>query len=173
MKFQNPQEKWKMALIYIFLINWEVLQKKILGVSFKLSHWVVWALNFHDTFWFLIDTGGTPASLSNTGEQWDSPNAWPPLQSIIVQGLYNTNAEPALAAAKELASRWLRANYLGYEEYGEMFEKVTHSAPFNEKYIKGVKKRKWIPEKRTIFRRIIRFFQGVNEVLLMLIFFVK
>ncbi|XP_063971804.1 trehalase-like [Diachasmimorpha longicaudata] len=73
--------------------------------------------------------GGTPSSLSITNEQWDAPNAWAPLQSFIVQGLYNTNAEPALEAAKELASRWLRANYLGFEEYGVMFEKYDAGNP--------------------------------------------
>uniref|UniRef100_A0A0C9RBN1 Trehalase n=1 Tax=Fopius arisanus TaxID=64838 RepID=A0A0C9RBN1_9HYME len=73
--------------------------------------------------------GGTPSSLSYTNEQWDAPNAWAPLQSFIVQGLYNTNAEPALGAAKELASRWLRANYLGFQEYGVMFEKYDSGNP--------------------------------------------
>lgn len=27
--------------------------------------------------------------------------------------------------AKELANRWLRSNYIGYDEYGKMFEKVS------------------------------------------------
>nr|AXY94682.1 trehalase-like protein [Habrobracon hebetor] len=73
--------------------------------------------------------GGTPSSLSETGEQWDAPNAWAPLQSIIIQGLYNTNAEPALSASKELATRWLRSNYLGFERYNQMFEKYDSGNP--------------------------------------------
>ncbi|XP_034934497.1 trehalase-like [Chelonus insularis] len=73
--------------------------------------------------------GGTPMSLSQTGEQWDFPNAWPPLQSIMVQGLRNTGAQSALVMAEELATRWLRANYLGFAEYGMMFEKYNSLQP--------------------------------------------
>ncbi|XP_074098180.1 trehalase [Cotesia typhae] len=73
--------------------------------------------------------GGTPSTLIHTGEQWDWPNAWPPLQSIIVQGLRNTGAEPALGLAKDLAIRWLRANYLGFQETGMMYEKYSAIDP--------------------------------------------
>lgn len=72
--------------------------------------------------------GGSPASNDNTGEQWDFPNAWPPLQSIIVLGLQGTGWEPATSLAKELASTWLRSNYAGWTETGEMFEKVSERA---------------------------------------------
>ncbi|KMQ92015.1 trehalase-like isoform x2 protein, partial [Lasius niger] len=67
--------------------------------------------------------GGTPASVNYTGEQWDFPNAWPPLQSFLVQGLYRTGVKEAMNLAETLASRWLRSNYIGYDEYGKMFEK--------------------------------------------------
>nr|CRZ25273.1 Bm10630 [Brugia malayi] len=30
---------------------------------------------------------GIPASLKNTGQQWDLPNGWPPLQHIIIEGM--------------------------------------------------------------------------------------
>lgn len=73
--------------------------------------------------------GGTPASLSRTSEQWDFPNAWAPLQSFIVQGLRNTGVEPAMSLAKELATRWLRANYIGFTETGAMFEKYDAEIP--------------------------------------------
>ena len=33
--------------------------------------------------------GGIPTSFENSGQQWDYPNAWPPLQHILVSG--NTN----------------------------------------------------------------------------------
>lgn len=68
--------------------------------------------------------GGTPTSLDETGEQWDFPNAWAPLQSMIIVGLYATNYEPAITLSKELATRWLRSNYQGFINYKEMFEKV-------------------------------------------------
>ncbi|XP_076622005.1 trehalase [Colletes latitarsis] len=73
--------------------------------------------------------GGTPTSLNYTGEQWDFPNAWPPLQSFIVMGLYWTRVTEAMDFARELASRWLNSNYIGYTESGQMFEKYDSSIP--------------------------------------------
>ncbi|XP_067216619.1 trehalase isoform X2 [Linepithema humile] len=78
-----------------------------------------------------IDTfyGGTPSSVNYTGEQWDFPNAWPPLQSFLIVGLRNTKVKEAVEFATELAGRWLRSNYIGYEEYGTMFEKYNAIHP--------------------------------------------
>lgn len=29
---------------------------------------------------------GIPTSLQNTGQQWDFPNAWAPLQDLVIRG---------------------------------------------------------------------------------------
>ncbi|XP_066585009.1 trehalase-like [Prorops nasuta] len=78
-----------------------------------------------------IDTyyGGTPASLLQTGEQWDYPNAWPPLQSFVVAGLHQTADKQAIQFSEELCDRWLKANYKGYVEYDKMFEKYSAIEP--------------------------------------------
>lgn len=68
--------------------------------------------------------GGLPTSLQMTGEQWDLPNAWPPLQIIVIQGLAKTGVPQATALARELARNWLYSNYKGFTENKEMFEKV-------------------------------------------------
>uniref|UniRef100_A0A8R1I020 Trehalase n=1 Tax=Caenorhabditis japonica TaxID=281687 RepID=A0A8R1I020_CAEJA len=31
--------------------------------------------------------GGVPVSLTNTGEQWDFPNCWPPTTYVLCEGL--------------------------------------------------------------------------------------
>lgn len=67
--------------------------------------------------------GGTPSSLKRSGEQWDLPNAWPPLQAIIVQALANTGTEEGKEIAEQLAKQWVTANMIGYERTGYMFEK--------------------------------------------------
>ncbi|XP_065159309.1 trehalase-like [Atheta coriaria] len=67
--------------------------------------------------------GGTPASLKRTGEQWDLPNAWPPLQAIAVQAIANTETEEGKTIAEKLAKQWVTANMIGYERTGTMFEK--------------------------------------------------
>jgi alpha,alpha-trehalase len=68
--------------------------------------------------------GGIPTSLQQSGEQWDFPNAWPPLQIIVIQGLIYTNDVDANNLAYELAQNWVYANHKGYLETNEMFEKV-------------------------------------------------
>ncbi|OAA62595.1 trehalase precursor [Niveomyces insectorum RCEF 264] len=36
------------------------------------------------------NAGGVPATNLQTGQQWDQPNVWPPLQHVLMQGLLNT-----------------------------------------------------------------------------------
>ncbi|KAF2898534.1 hypothetical protein ILUMI_07644 [Ignelater luminosus] len=73
--------------------------------------------------------GGIPTSNDFTREQWDFPNAWPPLQDIVVRGLDNLRYKPAQEEAKVLARRWVNANMIGYQESGEMFEKYDAVVP--------------------------------------------
>lgn len=68
--------------------------------------------------------GGIPSTVEHTGEQWDYPNAWPPLQHIMIVGLNNTNDESAQRLAFEIAQKWVRSNYKAYNETEAMFEKV-------------------------------------------------
>jgi alpha,alpha-trehalase len=73
--------------------------------------------------------GGIPTSLDLTREQWDFPNAWPPLQIIIIQGLLYTNDTDANNLAYEFAQNWVFANHKGYLETNEMFEKYDAENP--------------------------------------------
>lgn len=59
-----------------------------------------------------------------SSQQWDFPNAWPPLQAFIIQGLYRTQEKLAIHVASKLADVWLHTNYKGYAEKSMMFEKV-------------------------------------------------
>ena len=60
--------------------------------------------------------GGVPTSMLQTGQQWDFPNAWPPLQHMIVVGLEKTGQPKAQAVAFDLAQRWLLNNYVAYQQ---------------------------------------------------------
>ncbi|XP_069690503.1 trehalase-like [Periplaneta americana] len=73
--------------------------------------------------------GGIPTSLSTTNQQWDLPNAWPPLQVIVIQGLDYTNDSYAKALAYELAKMWIDSNYKGYQKSRQMFEKYDAIIP--------------------------------------------
>lgn len=59
-----------------------------------------------------------------SSQQWDFPNAWPPLQAFIIQGLDRTQQKLAQQVAANLAEVWLRSNYKGYTKKSFMFEKV-------------------------------------------------
>uniref|UniRef100_A0AB38ZE60 Trehalase n=1 Tax=Ectomocoris sp. TaxID=3104572 RepID=A0AB38ZE60_9HEMI len=67
--------------------------------------------------------GGTPTSHDFSSQQWDFPNAWPPLQAFLIQGLENIGTQQTSEAAFFLANKWLRSNYQGFKKYHKMFEK--------------------------------------------------
>ncbi|XP_973891.2 trehalase [Tribolium castaneum] len=67
--------------------------------------------------------GGVPASLTKSGQQWDFPGAWPPLQELVINSLYRTKDSKAIEVAKELSQKWLKSNVQAFDKYGAMFEK--------------------------------------------------
>jgi alpha,alpha-trehalase len=69
--------------------------------------------------------GGIPTTLEHSGEQWDYPNAWPPLQYIMIMGLDNTDDDGAKQLAFDMTERWVRSNYKAFNETGAMYEKVS------------------------------------------------
>ncbi|CAH1407232.1 unnamed protein product [Nezara viridula] len=68
-------------------------------------------------------TGGFPSSTEYSGEQWDFPNAWPPLQAFLIQGLDRIGTYEATEVAFYFADRYIHSNYKGFKELGVMFEK--------------------------------------------------
>ncbi|MCJ8733448.1 hypothetical protein PDJAM_G00223570 [Pangasius djambal] len=70
---------------------------------------------------------GVPTSLSQSGQQWDMPNAWPPLQHMLIEGLSQLDSSDAKDLASDLAQQWIRTNWLAYVKYDAMFEKYDVS----------------------------------------------
>ncbi|CAL9684359.1 unnamed protein product [Knipowitschia caucasica] len=66
---------------------------------------------------------GVPTSLKESGQQWDYPNAWPPLQHMLIEGLSKLPSEDAKQIAQDLAQKWIRTNWMAYTKYEAMFEK--------------------------------------------------
>nr|XP_018903542.1 PREDICTED: trehalase-like [Bemisia tabaci] len=66
---------------------------------------------------------GQPCSKFESGQQWDQPNAWPPVQVFLIQGLDRTGVPQAQEVAYSFAQNWVHTNYLGYKKAGFMFEK--------------------------------------------------
>ena len=70
---------------------------------------------------FLKD-GGLPATLNTTGQQWDAPNGWAPLQWMSIIGLeYYGHHELAATIAK----RWMQLNLDVYSRTGKFMEKYN------------------------------------------------
>nr|AOT82130.1 membrane-bound trehalase 2 [Harmonia axyridis] len=67
--------------------------------------------------------GGIPTTMAHTGEQWDYPNAWPPLQHMMVMALNNTGDKTAQRLAFEIAQKWVRSNFKAYKATSAMLEK--------------------------------------------------
>ncbi len=66
--------------------------------------------------------GGVPTTLTETGQQWDKPNGWAPLQWITVKGLVNYGHTDL---AEEIAARFLNLAQKVYTETGKMMEKYN------------------------------------------------
>jgi alpha,alpha-trehalase len=68
----------------------------------------------------LLKAGGVVTTNLDTGEQWDSPNGWAPLQWIAVSGLRDYG-QTTLAAA--IACRWMTNVNDVYAQSGKLVEK--------------------------------------------------
>ncbi|HUQ96308.1 MAG TPA: alpha,alpha-trehalase TreA, partial [Chitinophagaceae bacterium] len=70
---------------------------------------------------FLKD-GGIVTTLYHTGQQWDAPNGWAPLQFLAVKGLLNYNYA---TTAETIATRWMALNEKVFAGTGKMLEKYN------------------------------------------------
>jgi alpha,alpha-trehalase len=69
--------------------------------------------------WFL-KPGGFVTTNFNSGQQWDGPNGWPPLEWLAIEGVRNYRRGDL---ADKAASRWLALLERTYHETGRMMEK--------------------------------------------------
>ena len=70
---------------------------------------------------FLLD-GGFVTTLNETGQQWDYPNGWAPLQWICINGLYNYGFSQE---GNDAAERWMSRMQEVYKSTGKMMEKYN------------------------------------------------
>ena len=70
----------------------------------------------------LLKPGGIVTTANATGQQWDAPNGWAPLQWISIQGLrkYDENE-----LAQTIRQRWTHLNVKVYKNTGKMVEKYN------------------------------------------------
>ncbi len=69
-----------------------------------------------------LQPGGVVSTLETTGQQWDAPNGWAPLQWITITGLENYGYAEL---AKEIAKRWIQLNTAVFKRTGKLMEKYN------------------------------------------------
>lgn len=72
----------------------------------------------------LLRPGGLATTQVASGQQWDEPNGWAPLQYLAVMGLrrYGENA-----LAQSIATRWIATNLVYYQRTHKLVEKYDIS----------------------------------------------
>ena len=70
----------------------------------------------------LLKPGGFVTTENHTGQQWDAPNGWAPLQWIAIQGLRNYGKMETAQKAKDA---WVTLNTNVYKRTGKLLEKYN------------------------------------------------
>jgi alpha,alpha-trehalase len=67
-----------------------------------------------------LKPGGFVTTLIASGQQWDAPNGWPPLQWLAIEGVRRYNRADLADTAR---ARWLALNQRTYDATGKLMEK--------------------------------------------------
>jgi alpha,alpha-trehalase len=70
----------------------------------------------------LLKAGGIQATEVNTGQQWDAPNGWAPLEWMTIWGL-ERGGQTELA--RDIAQRWVKLNSDVFQRTGKLMEKYN------------------------------------------------
>ncbi len=76
-----------------------------------------------------LRAGGLVTTTNNTGQQWDYPNGWPPLQWIGYKACMNYGMDDL---AEEIARRWINLNvrvFFGTQKMMEKYDVVDPDRP--------------------------------------------
>lgn len=108
--FREQQQTGQLSLAGVYPLFFElVTQDQANKVAKKLEN-------------DFLKPGGLVTSPYNTGEQWDAPNGWAPLQWLAIKGLRNYKID---ALASEISERWLKLNSNVYNRTYKMLEKYN------------------------------------------------
>ncbi|XP_054581119.1 trehalase [Eptesicus fuscus] len=86
------------------------------------------ALKYLEDSQILTYQHGIPTSLRKTGQQWDFPNAWAPLQDLVIRGLARSPSPKTQEVAFQLAQNWIQTNFHVFSQKSAMYEKYDISS---------------------------------------------
>jgi len=70
----------------------------------------------------LLKPGGVQTTEYNTGQQWDAPNGWAPLEWMTIWGLDRCGQSDL---ARDIATRWVKLNSDVFQQTGKLMEKYN------------------------------------------------
>jgi alpha,alpha-trehalase len=70
----------------------------------------------------LLKEGGIVTTENTSGQQWDAPNGWAPLQWMTVWGLDRCGQKEL---ARDIAGRWMKLNLAVFMQTGKLMEKYN------------------------------------------------
>ncbi|WP_367281450.1 alpha,alpha-trehalase TreF [Porifericola rhodea] len=105
---QKNTDKFSLAAVYPLFVE-IATQQEAVRVSRKLGK-------------DFLQPGGLLTTLNNTGQQWDAPNGWAPLQWLAYRGLMNYGQDKL---ADKIAQRWRDNNIRVFQNTGKMVEKYN------------------------------------------------
>ena len=70
----------------------------------------------------LLQPGGIQTTENNTGQQWDAPNGWAPLEWMTIWGLDRCGQA---TLARDIAQRWVKLNSDVFNRTGKLMEKYN------------------------------------------------
>lgn len=73
-----------------------------------------------------LQPGGVVTTLHESGQQWDWPNGWAPLQWVAIHGLRQYGHD---FLAEEIKERWINTNLTVYHRRGKLIEKYNVVTP--------------------------------------------
>lgn len=69
-----------------------------------------------------LKPGGLATTLIRSGQQWDAPNAWAPLQYMAIDGLEHYHQ---VTLARTIGTRWINLNGEVFKQTGKLMEKYN------------------------------------------------
>jgi alpha,alpha-trehalase len=108
--FQRYRKKEVMSLATVYPLYFKMVTK-------RQADKVADAIQAH-----FLRPGGVVTTPNNTGQQWDAPYGWAPLQWMTIQALRNYGYNDL---ANDIKQRWIDLNVKVYKNTGKMLEKYN------------------------------------------------
>jgi len=108
--FREQRQSGEITLAALFPLFFEVANKKQAATVKKMVKKK------------LLKQGGVVTTLNHTGQQWDAPNGWAPLEYVTIRGLDQYGYHEI---AEEIAIRWIHLNVSVFNHTGKLLEKYN------------------------------------------------